>query len=95
MNYGLNMKVYCIPASQITSPCFPISSHAARQTIDKPPKVPGALFSLAATINFSPGLKGLLATSRLTGGWHEVILAHWAKEVQIFTLLCLSAAFFS
>ena len=26
MNYALNMKVYCIPASQITSPCFPISS---------------------------------------------------------------------
>ena len=24
MNYALNMKVYCIPASQIARPCFPI-----------------------------------------------------------------------
>ena len=28
--YALNMKVYCIPASQITSPCFPISSQRGR-----------------------------------------------------------------
>ena len=30
MNYALNMKVYCIPASQIASPCFPISSQRGR-----------------------------------------------------------------
>ena len=50
--------------------------------------MPGALFSrqiLPPPSDFSPGLTGLLATSRLTGGRDKAILAQWAKDVQ---LLC-------
>ena len=82
MNYALNMKVYCIPASQIASPCFPISSQRGRPYIDRPHKVPGALFSCQICRHhrlYSPGLTGLLAISRLTGGWHEAIFAKMSR----------------
>ena len=81
MNYALNMKVYCVPASQIASPCFPIS-------IDRPPKVPGALFS--RQILPPPSVSWLLL-DLLEGGTKQF----WLIGPRRTTLLCLSAAIFS
>ena len=49
--------------------------------------MPDAMSNLTATIDFSPCLTGLLASSRLTGGRHEAILVQWAKGVHAFVPL--------